>query len=230
MAHYVEERLKQNWSPERITGYLKSRGISVSKKAIYKYIHAHCLERHLFWRKYKRKRGFRSMHMKREDGRRYIDLRPRLDGSGHWEADFIVCRQSSAALLVVVDRYTLETRIAWLPNRKRPTLRDAFERIFVGRRVVTLTLDNDVVLSDWRELERILTTVIYFCHPYHSWEKGLVENTNRWIRCSVPKRRDISTVSIQECRSIESFLNNVPRQRLGYLTAMELTQQQTRVS
>lgn len=63
---------------------------------------------------------------------------------------------------------------------------------------------------------------VFFCHPYHSWEKGLVENTNRWIRVFIPKKRDLRTVTLDECRSIEEYLNNIPRQCLDYQTANEV--------
>lgn len=62
----------------------------------------------------------------------------------------------------------------------------------------------------------MLNTKVYFCHPYHSWEKGLVENTNRWIRCFVSKRRDIGTVTEKELYEIHSFLNDRPREVIGF--------------
>ena len=54
-------------------------------------------------------------------------------------------------------------------------------------KVKSLTLDNDIAFQNWESLEKQLNCNIYFTHPYHSWEKGLVENMNRWIREFVPK-------------------------------------------
>ena len=64
------------------------------------------------------------------------------------------------------------------------------------------------------KIESLLNTHVYFTHPYHSWEKGLVENTNRWIRCFVPKRRDIMSVSDEEIKEILSFINDRPERLL----------------
>ena len=89
------------------------------------------------------------------------------------------------------------------------------------RYLKSITTDNDIAFTCWNELETLLNTRIYFTRPYHSWEKGLVENTNRWIRCFVPKRRDISTVSEEELNEIHSFLNDRPRECIGFRTAME---------
>lgn len=220
---FVEEKLTLNWSPERIAGYLKRNGTIVSTKAVYKYVYSRCLERHLFWRKHHKRGGPKRRSAKTpRDTRKYIDERPALERSGHFEADFIVSSQSTALLLVVVDRHTRATAIRRLPNGKHATVSRAFRDMLRTSPVKTLTLDNDISFNHWQELERALHTRIYFTHPYHSWEKGLVENTNRWIRTFVPKRRDIKTVTDGELRSIEKYLNETPRQCLGYRTAVEV--------
>ena len=176
-----------------------------------------CLEHLLFWgwNKHKqcRKRG---KWKTPKDGRVYIEERPVLDAPGHLEIDFIVSKYSSHVLLVAVDRYTTNTWVRKLPNRKRTTMRSALSAMFRGVELKSITTDNDLAFTCWRELEVLLNTRIYFTHPYHSWEKGLVENTNRWIRCFVPKRRDIKSVSEEELNEIHSFLNDRPRECIGF--------------
>jgi len=103
-----------------------------------------------------------------------------------------------------------------LPNRKRHTISAAFSEIFSGISVKSITTDNDIAFNHWVELEEIIHAPIYFCHPYHSWEKGLVENTNRWIRCFVPKRRDLASVTNEEIQEILSFLNDRPRECIDF--------------
>ncbi len=71
----------------------------------------------------------------------------------------------------------------------------------------------------------MLNTKVYFTQPYRSWEKGLVENTNRWIRLFVPKRRDIALVSDADIQQALLYLNEIPRQCLGYRKAEEVYQQ-----
>lgn len=223
MSVFVEEKLTADWSPERIAGYLKRNGTSVSTKAVYKYVYSRCLERYLFWRKHKKRGGPKHRSAKPpRDTRKYIDTRPLLKRSGHFEADFIVSSHNTVSLLVVVDRYTRVTVIRRLPNGKHATVSRAFVDMFRKSVVKTLTLDNDISFNHWQQLEQMLYTRIYFTHPYHSWEKGLVENTNRWIRTFVAKRRDINTVTDGELRSIEKYLNETPRQCLGYRTAVEV--------
>lgn len=219
LIQFVEERLKQKWSPRQISGYLKEElGITCSDKAIYKFVENRGLEGYLFWR-WNKKRGGpkRRTHAPPKDGRKYIDTRPDIkDEVGHFEVDFIVSKHSTWVLLVVVDILTKHTWIHKLPNRKRRTMSTAFSELFCGIPVKSITTDNDIAFHHWKELETIIQAPIYFCHPYHSWEKGLVENTNRWIRCFVPKRRDISTVTDEDIANALSFINDRPRQVIGF--------------
>lgn len=218
LSVFVEEKLRIKWSPKMISGHLsRELGITCSAKAIYKFAESRGLESLLFWgwnnQKGGRKRGrWKTAH----DGRVYIDDRKECVGAGHFEIDFIVSRTSSFVLLVVVDRVSKQTWIRKLPNRKRDTIRAALSSMFSGVTLKSITTDNDIAFTCWRELETLLGTRIYFTHPYHSWEKGLVENTNRWIRCFVPKRRDIESVTKEEIDDILSFLNDRPREVIGF--------------
>ena len=223
LTFFVTEKLKKHWSPKQISGHLKLEyGITCSAKAIYKFAESRCLEQHLFWSWNKRKGGRKkNNHGMPKDGRRYIDERPPLEDVGHLEMDFIVSKSSRWVLLVVVDRVTKFSWVKRLPNRKRSTIRTALSLLLCGVTVKSITTDNDIAFTDWKNLEVLLGTHIYFTNPYHSWEKGLVENTNRWIRCFVPKRRDIASVSEEDLREIHAFLNDRPRECLGFRVPSE---------
>ena len=217
---FVEEKLEKKWSPKQISGYLRRElHISCSSKAIYKFAESRGLEHLLFWGWNKKKGGpKKSRSGLPKDGRTYINERPEREGSGHFEIDFIVSKQSTWVFLAVVDYVAKKTWIRKLPNRKRDTIRAALSSLFHGIVLKSITTDNDIAFTCWRELEVLLNTRIYFTHPYHSWEKGLVENTNRWIRCFVPKRRDIESVTEEEMLEIHSFLNDRPRECIGFRT------------
>jgi IS30 family transposase len=128
---------------------------------------------------------------------------------GDCEGDFIVSGKSGkGVLLVVVCR---KLRMAFLENIFPVTV-DAVHIAFlrIQKRfpeMRTLTLDNDILFQMHLVLEKLLGLKIYFCHPYHSWEKGSVENTNRYIRKFLPKGTDLSRVDKKEIREIEKYLN-----------------------
>jgi IS30 family transposase len=220
---FVEEKLEKKWSPKSISGHLlEELGIQCSAKAIYKFAESRGLDRYFFWSWNNKKGGRKREHWKtKQDGRKYIDVRPETTGVGHIELDFIVSKKSTWVLMVAVDRVTKKTWVCRLPNRKRTPIRGALSRMFHGIVLKSITTDNDIAFTCWRELEVLLQVPIYFTHPYHSWEKGLVENTNRWIRCFVPKRRDIGTVTQEELDAILSFLNDRPRECIAWRTANE---------
>lgn len=223
LSVFVEEKLKQRWSPKQISGYLhRELNIICSAKAIYKFAESRGLDRYFFWSWNKKKGGRKRTHWKHiHDSRKYIDERPERSTVGHIELDFIVSKKSPFVLLVAVDTVTKQTWVRKLPNRKRTTVRSALSAMFRGVELKSITTDNDIAFTCWRELEVLLRTQIYFTHPYHSWEKGLVENTNRWIRVFVPKRRDIESVTEEELREIHSFLNDRPRECIGFRTPRE---------
>ncbi len=223
LSKFIPEKLKEGWSPERISGYFKLQGKNISTKAVYKFVYSRCLERYLFWRKHHKKSGWKKKRYgKAIDERKYIEDRPKMERSGHWEGDFIVSSHNACSLFVLVDRYSRDTITRKIPNRKHATVLRAFLDSLRNMPVKTITLDNDIAFNCWRKLEKQLKCSIYFCHPYHSWEKGLVENTNKWIRVFVPKRKDLREVTEEELRSIEKFLNEIPRQCLGFRTAKEV--------
>ena len=83
-----------------------------------------------------------------------------------------------------------------------------------------MTIVQDAKLRDF--IERLLGIRIYFCHPYHAWEKGTVENTNRYIRRYVPKRSDISKYAPRTIRAVEARLNRRIMATLSYRTPQEV--------
>lgn len=223
LARFVEDKLELKWSPKQMSGYLKDLGIKVSVKAIYKFICSRGLEYRLFWNWNKKKSGRKKYRYNQvRDDRKYIDLRPKILSHGHYEMDFIVSKRSTWVLLVVVEMKTRYAQVIQLPNRKRSTILGALSRLFRGVKVESLTTDNDIAFVCWKDIEALLHTQVYFTHPYHSWEKGLVENTNRWIRCFVEKKRDIGTVTKEEMLEIHSFLNDRPREIAGFRFPSEL--------
>jgi transposase, IS30 family len=220
LYRYVDKKLREKWSPEQISGELKYvYGITCSPKAIYKFAQSRCLERYLFWGWNKRRGNRENYHYDTpKDDRKYIDLRPMNVTEGDWEMDFIVSSLSTYVLLVIVNRVTKYTKVLKLPNRKRTTVMCALSVAFRGESVRSITTDNDIAFVCWKDIESLLHTRLYFTHPYHSWEKGLVENTNRWIRCFVPKKQDIASVTKEDLQDMDSFLNNRPRKIIGFRT------------
>ena len=86
----------------------------------------------------------------------------------------------------------------------------------------TITYDNGSENVEHLKTNKKLGTKSYFCNPYHSWEKGAVENAVGLIRRFLPKKTDFATVSSHKIKYIESLLNNRPRKCLNYKTPSEV--------
>src|SRR3989344_763418 len=192
---FVEKSLRKGWSPETISCRLEIQ--SGLKYASPKSI------------------------------RKFIDVRPieALYEYGHWEGDFIVSKHNSRVLLVLVEKYSKKILLAILPNRNNILVNRTIKTLLRKHTVKSLTLDNDIAFLKWKQLEEKLNSKIYFCHPYHSWEKGLVENTNRWIREFVPKKSNLALFKKEYIKWIEDWFNHTPKQCLEGRTAHEISMQ-----
>lgn len=228
----VTARLMDDQSPEGIAGWARRHRRelpSISKNAIYRFIaspYGRRIETHRNGMR-RRHRG-RPPRSKQLDGRTFIDQRPACIQArsrvGDVEGDFIESGKSGEGrLLVVVDR---RLRVACI-EKVHPVSVANITRAFLLVRarypeMRTLTTDNDILLAHHEELARILGVRIFFCHPYHSWEKGTVENANRAIRRDIPKGSDLSRRSPRCIRNLAAKLNRRPMKCLGYRTPQEV--------
>jgi IS30 family transposase len=84
-----------------------------------------------------------------------------------------------------------------------------------------MTADNGTEFHGYKKIEALTGVVFYFAKPYHSWERGLNENTNGLIRQYLPKRNSMAQITQRDCNRIAEKLNTRPRKRLGYRTPRE---------
>jgi IS30 family transposase len=230
---FVEKGLREGRSPESIAGRVQKREKQLPT------ISADSIERFLgsvYGRKIESLRNAQKGKKRRShrpntgtlDGRKFIDTRPQIINRrqrvGDAEADFIVSgKTGKGRLLTVADR---KLRVSFLEKVFPVTIKNvhrAFKRIKKRYpEMRTITTDNDLLLQHHKELERELTVTIYFCNPYHSWEKGTIENTNGVVRKDIPKGNDISKYSPHFIRTVETKLNNRYMECLDYRTPKEV--------
>lgn len=132
-------------------------------------------------------------------------------------------KSGKGILLTVADRRSRASFIEQILDASIKNVHKAFLRIKKRfPEMKTMTTDNDILFERHQELERILSIKIYFCHSYHSWEKGTIENTNGIIRRDVPKGSDISRYAKKFFVQEEAKLNRRPLEVLKDRTPQEV--------
>ena len=229
----VEELLKEGRSPASIAGRItkKEKHLpSISGDSIERFlksVHGRKIESQRQQQKRKRKWRKKRKKVTQLSNRKFIDVRPRIidrrERVGDAESDFILSgRDGTGILLTAADR---KLRVSFIEQILTITIPDV-ERacLRIKERYpewLTMTTDNDLLWQHHTRLEKLLGITIYFCHPYHSWEKGTIENTNGEVRVYVPKGSDISTYSKCDIQKIEAKLNDRFMECLDFATPQE---------
>jgi len=136
----------------------------------------------------------------------------------------VVSRESLVSLNVLVER---KTRLTCLDRVERKTAEACSDAIisalenWPSKWLCSLTYDNGSENVLHQVVNSALGTPSYFCNPYHSWEKGAVENTIGIIRRLWPKKTDFSKLSQRDIIMMQAWLNNRPRKCLKFKTPIE---------
>ena len=238
LRDFVISKLNRGWSPEQIAGRIKllKPEISVSHETIYKFIYSRDFKDFRYW-EFLRKGHIR--RQKRYDrkvkrcknleipNRINISLRPKeanvRSKLGHWETDLMEGNKKSLKVVsVLVDRKSGFVSLDMLRSKEAFPKAYSLIRNLKHFPASTVTFDNGTENHKHELVSALRGCQTYFCNPYHSWEKGTVENTIGLIRSYVPKGTSLENISNVDLNTISSELNNRPRKRLGYLTPHEV--------
>lgn len=243
---YVVGKLTRGWSPEAISGRLKEihSQTTVCPETIYQFVYDKTNHKERYWEflHYGHKRrelwhGRKSQTVKRLTipNKTNISMRPEEANQrtvvGHLEGDLMEgARRSGGAVAVTVDRKSgfvmLDKLVSKHSKERIQTLINHLKK-YPPRMRKTITFDNGTENFFHEQLTRDLNCQTYFCNPYHSWEKGTVENTIKLVRSWIPKGADLTTITQSDLTIIAQELNNRPRKRLGFLTPAEIVLQET---
>ena len=223
----------QDWSPQQIKGRLKLENKPfVSHETIYKIIRQDKANGGIL---YKHTRH-QLKHRKRPVGKKIaiknrvtIDQRPQIVDAkqrfGDWEIDTIVGENNKGAIVTLVERKTAFMMMEKLKKGKNAKeLSKVVIRLLIAyiRQVHTITGDNGTEFADHQTIAKMLKTNFFFTHPYSSWEKGLIENTNKLVRQYIPKKTNFSKLNEQQIKDIQYKINNRPREKLNFYSPKEI--------
>jgi IS30 family transposase len=232
---YARRQLKRGWSPELISGRWSRLhpNQTIGPEAIYQWIYIEASDLIPYLVRHHRRRlsfGHTRKHAKNHiPSRVSIDKRTRAINQrkqfGHWETDTMVSRESKVTLRALVERQSRFSKLGKLKRKTALQMSQSLNRTlcrFPQEARLSLTYDNGTENTNHLETNRVLGTKSFFCAPFHSWEKGTVENTIGLVRRHLPKKTDLAKVSLKEFKAIERWLNNRPRKCLGFKTPAEV--------
>jgi IS30 family transposase len=231
----VTERLKLDWSPEQISGWLRNNDKpTVSHETIYQFIitdqangghlYKHLRQGHKRRRKRIKNKGRRGQIPNRTS----IDLRDPVVQSkervGDWEIDTVIGKNHKGALVTAVERKTKFTCIRHVPRKEAALVTKALIDMLSPFKewVHTITADNGKEFAEHEKIAAALNAKFYFAHPYSSWERGLNENTNGLIRQYFPKKTSLVHLDKKLVRWVQNRLNNRPRKTIDFFTPFQL--------
>ena len=242
LALIVAEKLRLQWAPEQIAGWLKhmytdNEHMQVSHETIYKslFIQARgALKKELLQHLRKTRAMRRSRHhtQKTDNHGRItnaVSIRERPAEAedravpGHWEGDLIMGSNNSQ-IATLVERHTRYVMLVRVKSKDTKTVINALIKHAhkLPRELYkSLTWDRGKEMADHQRFSLDTNVKVYFCDPQSPWQRGSNENTNGLLRQYFPKGMDLSNVHQNRLNAVARRLNERPRKTLDYRTPAE---------
>jgi IS30 family transposase len=238
----VVSKLRLNWAPEQIAGWLKTAHPDdecsrVSHETIYRSLFVQArgvLKKELLFHLRSKRTIRRSKRAGlNSDGRGEIkDLvsisqRPAAVEDravpGHWEGDLLSGSKNSY-IATLVERHTRYVMLVKVADKATQTVVSALikqAKKLPDELYKSLTWDRGKELMDHRRFTLATNIDVYFCDPRSPWQRGSNENTNGLLRQYFPKGTDLSVHSQAHLNKVARQLNERPRETLKFETPAE---------
>jgi len=238
LQRIVAVKLKQDWSPQQIAGWLKGQHpgnpeMWVSHETIYRSLFVQArgaLKKELIGHLRSKRRLRRPRHA--TDGRvgeRIVDAVPIRQRPaevedravpGHWEGDLVEGSRGTY-IATLVERTSRFVILVKIPEKRTEAVVDALVKAV--RKLPTalrksLTWDRGSELAGHAKFTVATDVKVYFCDPRSPWQRGSNENTNGLLRQYYPKGTNLSAVTQAQLDVVARKLNTRPRDTLNWKT------------
>lgn len=235
----VASKLRLDWSPEQISGWLKREfpdesSMRVSHETIYRslFIQARGVLKKELTSHLRSGRIMRRSKLSTTEGQPRgqivdaVSIRqrpPEIEDRaipGHWEGDLISGSRNThiATLVERHSRFTLLVRVEGKDTHSVVTaLAQQVQMLPVELRR-SLTWDRGSEMAQHKKFTVATNVQVYFCDPRSPWQRGSNENTNRLLRQYFPKGTDLSGFTQTDLDEVALRLNQRPRKTLGFVT------------
>ena len=235
----VETKLRMNWSPEQIAGWLKSEYSGeecnqVSHETIYRslFIQARGVLKKELQKHLRSKRTIRRSKHAGSNPDKSGQIKDMVSISerpasvedraipGHWEGDLISGSKNSH-IATLVERHTRFVTLVKVEGKDTNSVVTALikqAKKLPDHLYKSLTWDQGKELSAHKKFSMATNIDVYFCDPSSPWQRGSNENTNGLLRQYFPKGTDLSVHSQAELNRVARQLNERPRKTLNFET------------
>ena len=233
----VVKKLRRQWSPEQISGWLKEEypdvlDMQISHETIYRSLFIQArgvlkkeLQDHL--RTQRTLRRSRHATLRKQSRGQIVDaisIRERPAEiedraiPGHWEGDLIAGTNRSY-IATLVERHSRFVMLVKVADKSAPEVVQALikqVRHLPKQLRKSLTWDRGLEMAQHKDFSIATNMDVYFCDPRSPWQRGTNENTNRLLRQYLPKKSDLSEHSQAELNKIALRLNQRPWKTLKF--------------
>ena len=242
LARLVAEKLRLEWSPYQVAGWLKrtypqDESRQVSHETIYRtlFIQARGALKKELLQHLRHTRGMRrSRHYTQKTSGRgqiteTVSIRERPAEAedravpGHWEGDLLFGSNNSQ-IATLVERQTRYVMLVRVPGKDTETVIDALikQAQKLPRELYkSLTWDRGKEMAQHTRFSLATDIKVYFCDPQQPWQRGSNENTNGLLRQYFPKGMDLSEINQNRLNAVARRLNERPRETLDFASPAE---------
>ena len=235
----VAEKLKEDWSPEQISGWLKRQypldeTMRVSHETIYRTLFVQArgaLKRELLahlrsGRMMRKGRHASTAGQRRGQIKEALSICERPPEAedravpGHWEGDLLAGSRNThvATLVERSSRFVMLVRVSGKDTESVVAALSEQIRRLPKTMIDTLTWDRGTEMAAHKQFTVATDVAVYFCDPKSPWQRATSENTNRLLRQYLPRKTDLSVYGQRDLDLIALKLNTRPRKTLGYST------------
>ena len=229
--NYVIEKLNLFWSPEQIVNRyeMEYQKRLTSFATIYRYIYRGELpniSKKIHLRRHgkfqlPRKSCYNTIQPDRiiPEWTPPIKNRSRI---GDWEGDTVYGAVGKGLVVTLADRKTRYLLAGKLQSRNALLAEKVVVDLLKDKPVKSLSLDNGSEFANFREIEKQISSPIYFAEPHKPWQRGTNENTNDILRFFFPKGTNFHEVSDEELEKVVYLINTRPRKCLNWKSPFEV--------
>ena len=251
LAGLVAAKLRQDWSPQQISGWLKlefpdDETMRVSHETIYMTLFVQArgaLKRELVAH-LRRARSIRRPRTASRTNRGQgqiidaVSIRERPAEAadraipGHWEGD-LLAGAANSHIATLVERHSRFLMLIAVDGKDTRSVTSALShhvRRLPQQLRSSLTWDRGLEMAEHARFTVATDVKVYFCDPQSPWQRGSNENTNGLLRQYLPKGTNLSTVTQTELDAIATKLNTRPRHTLDFKTPAATLDEALRVA